>query len=149
MTWWLWLIVAGVLGIIEVATFTFVLLWIAIAGGITAVLSPIIPSVWGQLLLFAVVSLVLYWLTRPLARKWKQQRTYMNPVESLVGKQARVEKPARSGEMTTVRVGSEVWSATSSEDLLEGQTVVIVQSGSTVLQVIPVREDFGKKGTNE
>lgn len=86
MPWWIWLIVAGVLGIIEVSTVTFVLLWIAIGAVVTAVFSPLISSAWGQLLLFAVVSLILYWATRPLVKKWKNKRKYVNPVESLVGK---------------------------------------------------------------
>lgn len=150
MHWWIWLIIAVALGIIEVSTFTFVLLWIAIGGLITAILSPIIPSVWGQSLLFAVVSLVLYWMTRPLAKKWKGQRKYVNPVESLVGKKAHVVTPARPGDLATVRVNSQIWSATSDEGLTEGEAVVILQAESTVLHVTPVREDFGpKKGMNE
>lgn len=148
--WWLWLIVAVVLGIIEIATFTFVLLWIAIGGLITAVLAPMIPNVWVQLLLFAVVSLVLYWATRPLARKWKQQRTYLNPVESLVGKKAHVVTAANPGSLATVRVGGEVWSATSDEPLAAGAAVLILEANSTVLHVAPVPDDaIAKKEMGE
>lgn len=150
MPWWIWLIVAGVLGIIEVSTFTFVLLWIAVGAVITAVLSPVVPSAWGQLLLFAVVSLILFLATRPLARKWKAQRKYVNPVESLVGKKALVVNGAVPGRLATVRVDSQMWSAVSDDPLVEGAYVIIVDSRSTVLHVSPDGLDLnGEKGISE
>lgn len=135
MPWWVWLIVAVVIGIIEVSTFTFVLLWIAVAAFITTLLTGVITNIWGQLLLFAVFSVVLYVATRPLARKMKTQKGYRNPVEEMLNETGIVVTGAKVGDLATVKVNGEVWSAHCETDLIEGQRVVVLSATSTVLRV--------------
>jgi membrane protein implicated in regulation of membrane protease activity len=140
MAWWIWLIVALVLGIIEVSTFTFVLLWIAVAALITAILAPIVTNRWIEVVLFVVVSTVLLFLTRPLVRKWKQTTTYTSPFEKLPGKQGVVVTDSQPGAFATVRVEGDLWSAKSVHPLTAGQAVVVISSTATVLTVEPMEE---------
>jgi len=137
MHWWVWLTISVVLGIIEVSTFTFVLLWIAIAGLITTVLTAFVTNVWEQLLIFAVMSIVLYIATRPLARKWRGQRNYTNQIEGLNGKTGIVMSGAKVGDLATIKVDGETWSAHCSTDLEAGQEVLVTEATSTVLSVQP------------
>lgn len=58
-------------------------------------------------------------------------------------------KGAMPGQLATVRVDSQVWSAVSDEPLIDGVYVVIVDSQSTVLHVTPARPNQGEKGLNE
>ena len=104
LVWWTWLIAAFVIGTVEVMTFTFVLLWIAIGAFLTALLTPFIPSVWVQMLIFATVSVVLLVVTRPLVRKWKQRRSLPSRMESMVGQRGVVVTEAKPGAFATVRV---------------------------------------------
>lgn len=144
MHWWVWLIIAIGLGIIEVSTITFVLLWIAIAGLITAILTPFISNVWIQLLIFAVISVVLYMVTRPLARKWRGQRKYTNQIEGMRRKQGVVVKGAKVGDLATVKVDGETWSAHCDVELFEGDQVVVTQAVSTVLSVEPTERKMNE-----
>ncbi|MCL6517831.1 NfeD family protein [Alicyclobacillus sp.] len=141
MAWWIWLVVAFAIGIVEVATFTFVLLWIAIGAFITAVLSPLIGSVWGQLLLFAIVSTVLLVATRPLVRRWRQRRTYPERRETMIHKRGVVVEEAQPGAFATVRVQGELWSARSDHPLRRGQAIVVRDATATVLTVEPAEEE--------
>jgi inner membrane protein len=140
MAWWIWLIVAFAIGIIEVTTLTFVLLWIAIGAFITALLTPFVASLWAQLLVFAVVSIVLLVATRPLVRKWKQKRTYPERTDSVIGQTGVVVSAGEPGAFAIVRVKGELWSARSEHPLESGQPVVVVAASSTVLTVEP-KED--------
>ncbi|WP_029422612.1 NfeD family protein [Alicyclobacillus macrosporangiidus] len=141
MAWWIWLIVAFAIGIVEVATFTFVLLWIALGAFVTAILSPLVGNLWGQLLLFAAVSVVLLVATRPLVRRWRQRRTYPERRETMIDKRGVVVKEAQPGAFAMVRVQGELWSARSRHPLRRGQAVVVRDATATVLTVEPAEEE--------
>lgn len=140
VAWWIWLIIALGLGIIEVTTFTLVLLWVAIAALATAVLSPIVPNIWVQLLVFVVASTALLSVTRPLVRKWKQTKTFPNRYEMMEGKTGIVVTVAQPGAFATVRVEGELWSAKSEHPLRAGQSVVVLSSTATILTVESLEE---------
>ncbi len=139
LAWWIWLIVAFGIGIIELATVTFVLLWMAIAALVTAVLSLAITGVWAQFFIFAIISVGLYFATRPLAQRWRNKRRYpASRMEGMVGERALVVKGAQPGRLATVRVNGELWSAQSTVSLEPGHWVVIVRAESSVLFVQPM-----------
>lgn len=140
MAWWIWAIIALVVGIIEVSTFTFVLLWIAIAACITAILTIVITNIWVQLFLFVMISVILLLLTRPMARRWKQRRTYPAPNEGMPGKRGVVVTEAQPGAFATVRVEGDLWSARSEVPLTAGEDVVVESASATVLTVRPEKE---------
>ncbi len=142
LAWWIWLVIAFGIGVIELATVTFVLLWMAIAAFVTSVVSLVVPDVWVQLLIFAAVSVGLYLATRPVAQKWREKRRYPTTrLEGMVGERAVVVKGAAPGRMATVRVRGELWSAQSDAVLESGSQVVIVQAESSVLFVRPAMQE--------
>lgn len=135
MVWWLWMIVALVLGIVELMSTTFVLMWIAIAGVVTAVLSVFEPIMWIQVSAFAVVSAVLLAVTRPVVQRWKGKQTVPSPSERMVGKTGIVITVPADEQLGTVRVAGELWSATSDEELQVGSHVTVTKADSSVLVV--------------
>ena len=141
MAWWAWLIIAFVIGIVEVSSFTFVLLWFAIAAFVTALLSTGVHDVWIQLLVFAVLGVALFVATRPLARKWKQQKSYPDRSDTMIGKTGVVVTAAEPGAFATVRVQGDLWSARSNSELKPGQPVMVRAASATVLTVEPIREE--------
>lgn len=140
VSWWFWLIIAFVIGFVEVTTFTFVLLWIAIAAFLTAVLTVFVDNLWIQSLVFAIVSVVLLAVTRPVVRKWKQKRTYPDRLDTMIGHRGVVVTEALPGAFATVRVKGDLWSARSAHPLQEGQEILVVSASATILTVEPVEE---------
>lgn len=142
MAWWIWLLIAIVLGIIEVSSVTFVLLWIAIAALLTAFITPVIANAWVQLAVFVVVSVVLYLVTRPLARKWRTKGDhYPTRQETMVNQTGVVVSGSRPDALSTVRIHGELWSAEAPGELLEGEEVVVKSVTAAVLKVEPVRRN--------
>lgn len=140
MAWWVWVLIALVLGIVELSSVTFVLLWVAVAALVTAVLTPAIHSMWVQLVVFAVISVVLFAVTRPVARKWRNSgKKYQNRLEGMVNRTGIVMTEGGSDAFATVRIQGELWSAESEEDLHAGEHVVVKEANAAVLKVEPMR----------
>lgn len=140
MAWWVWLIIALVLGIIELSSVTFVLLWVAVAALVTTVLTPVIHNVWSQLFVFAFSSIVLFMATRPLARKWRSSgKKYPDRLEAMESKTGIVVTGGGPDSLATVRIQGELWSAESEEELHEGDHVIVKSAHAAVLKVQPLR----------
>jgi membrane protein implicated in regulation of membrane protease activity len=139
MAWWAWLIIAFAIGIVEISSVTFVLLWFAIGALVTALVSLAVHDVWLQLLVFAALGLALFVATRPLARKWRRVKSYPDRSETLVGTTGVVVTAAEPGAFATVRVQGDLWSARSNSKLEPGQNVIVRAASATILTVEPIR----------
>lgn len=136
----IWFIVALILGVIELMSTTFILLWVAIAAAVTGLISLFAHSFELQLLVFVVLSIILLLLTRPLVKRWRNAGTsrFKSSVEELVGEQGIVVTRGVGEKAGVVRVGTEVWSARcedSEEPLDRGERVVVIAVKSSQLIV--------------
>lgn len=109
--WQIWLIIAGVCLILEMATVGFLIFWFAIAALITALLSLFIESIVAQTAIFVILSAALIFLTRPLAKKLNKKDNVVTNVNSIIGKEAIVIKEINSSSVGQVKIGGDVWSA--------------------------------------
>ena len=97
------------------------------AAGVSAVLD---PPLWVDGVVFAVVSLLLLFAVRPVARRHMFTRPRLaTNTEALVGRQALVITPVdeRGGQ---VKFGGEVWSAraaTPGDHFAEGESVTVLE----------------------
>jgi membrane protein implicated in regulation of membrane protease activity len=137
MAWIVWLIVAAVLGVAELVTFTFALGLIAVGACVAAAVAALSLGLPFQLLAFGVASGAGLGLVLPIARKHiKQPPLLRTGPAALVGRHAQVleEVTAHSGR---VRIGGEEWSARAYDETLVipvGDTVDVLQiEGATAL----------------
>ena len=130
----IWLVVFVACIVAEIISMGLTTIWFAGGALIAAVAAVIGTPLWIQILLFAVVSLVLLYFTRPIAVKYFKDRVKTN-AESLVGKQAivisEIDNLQGIGQVT---VGGQEWSArTTGEGItLPVGSVVTVRSISGV-----------------
>jgi len=128
---YIWLGIAVVLAVIEVATSQLVTLWFVIGAAVTAVCSATFLKgqlLW-QIILFVVVSAVTLILTRPLVKKLKANEHVSTNSDRNIGKTAIVTSDIDPElGIGQVRVGSEKWSAKSSDGakIAEGKNVKVV-----------------------
>lgn len=137
MEWWaIWLIVGGVLLIVEMLTLTFYLLWLGIGAFIAAAVAFFVPE-WYVLqgLSGGTAALVLTLFTKPLTRRFRESRGYRDAIQELVGKQGVVMAAIAPGKTGIVKIGNESWSATSLEALSKDDQVRVISRGTTVLEV--------------
>jgi membrane protein implicated in regulation of membrane protease activity len=137
MAWIVWLIVAAVLGVAELVTFTFALGLIAVGACVAAGVAALDLGVPFQLLAFVIASGAGLGLVLPIARRHvKQPPLLRSGSAALVGRPARVLEEV-TGDGGRVRIGGEEWSARSYDETLVipvGRNVDVMQiEGATAL----------------
>ena len=137
-----WGIVIALGLIIEVETTELVAIWFS-AGAIPALIcSAFETPIYVQLLVFAVVSLVLILITRPLVKKFNIKNTIPTNTDKLIGMIGRVVKEVSINEKGTIYVNYLEWAAiTKSTRILKvGEDVVIKEIIGNKLSVEPIEE---------
>jgi membrane protein implicated in regulation of membrane protease activity len=137
--WLLWLILAVVFGVGEMATLGFFLAPFAGGAAVAAVVSAAGVGFVGSLAVFLVVSLVLFGALRRVARLHKRMPPQIRTgTAALVGKPAMVlERIANDEGVGCVRIDGEVWTARAymdDETFEAGTRVQVVEiRGATAL----------------
>ena len=141
----IWLIILVVCIVVELITMGLTTIWFAGGALIAAIAAALSLPLWLQILLFLAVSLVLLYLTRPVAVKYFNKDRVKTNAESLVGQQAivisEIDNLQGIGQVT---VGRQEWSARSADDKLRipAGTVVNVLAVNGVKLVVKVDEQM-------
>jgi len=132
--WVLWIILAVVLAIGEIVTMGFFLAPFAGGAVVGALVSGLGAGVVPAGLAFLVVSLLLLWVVRPIARSHRRTPALARTgTAALVGKPALVlERIANDEAVGVVKIEGEVWTARSYDD------DQVIEPGSRV-QVVEIR----------
>jgi membrane protein implicated in regulation of membrane protease activity len=132
--WLLWLILAVVFGVGEIATLGFFLAPFAGGAAVAAVVSAAGGGFVVSLAVFLVISVILLAALRPLARSHLRTPPQIRTgTAALVGKSATVlERIANSEGVGCVRIDGEVWTARA---YMEDETY---EAGANV-QVVEIR----------
>ena len=139
----IWLAVLVVCVGIEIATMGLTTIWCAGGALVSAILAALNAPLWLQIVAFFVVSLILLYLTRPVAVKYFNKDRVKTNVESLIGRQAivisEIDNLQGIGQVT---VGGQEWSARSVKDdvQLPVGSVVVVRSVSGVKLIVEEKD---------
>ncbi len=134
--WAIWLIVAGILFVLEMMTMTFYLLWLCIGSLVAAVVALVAPEAYfWQVAAGCLVALVLTVFTKPLSRKFRAAKGFKDIGTELVGKQGIVVEPIEPGQYGIVKVGGDSWSATATVPIGRDEKVRVLERGSTIIEV--------------
>lgn len=139
----IWLAVLVVCVGIEIATMGLTTIWFAGGALVSAILAALNAPLWLQVVAFFVVSLILLYLTRPVAVKYFNKDRVKTNVESLIGRQAivisEIDNLQGIGQVT---VGGQEWSARSVKDdvQLPVGSVVVVRSVSGVKLIVEEKD---------
>lgn len=113
---WIWIILAAVLFVIEMLTLSFFILPFAVGGLAAAITNAIgLDLVW-QVVIFIAVSAISLVALRPLARRLTRKGADVKVgAERLVGMRGKVvEGESQTGEFRVI-VGGEPWNAVTEE----------------------------------
>ena len=141
VAWIVWLIVAAVLGVAELVTFTFALGIIAVGACVAAAVAAFQLGLPFQLLAFVIASAAGLGTVLPIARRHvKQPPLLKTGPAALVGRRAQVlEEVTEHGGR--IRIGGEVWSARSYDEtqvIPVGRTVDVMQIDGATALVYPL-----------
>jgi membrane protein implicated in regulation of membrane protease activity len=133
-SWVFWIIVGIVFGVGELLTTSFFLAPFAAGALFAALLAALGTGVLGAWSMFIVVSLLMLWVVRPIARSHLTTPPQIRTgTAALVGRRAVVlERIANHEAVGCVRIDGEVWTARAYDDER------IIEAGTTV-DVIEIR----------
>jgi len=137
-----WLIAFVVLLIIEIITLGLTTVWFAL-GAIAAFLAAYVgASTTVQVIVFLIVSIVLFVFTRPIAMKFFNQKRERTNAESLIGQKALVlEKIDSIHGVGKVIVNGMEWSAKTEESMeIEKDTIVSIKGIQGVKLIVEKEE---------
>ncbi|MDR1942782.1 MAG: NfeD family protein [Endomicrobium sp.] len=137
MTWVIWLTIAVVLVICEIATSSvFFCLCLSIGSVFAAGTSYLFSLNWIEIMVFIIVSILSLYFVRPFFKKMiKKSKTIESNVDALIGAEAIVSSKITPFTPGFVKVSGEIWRAESNVEILEGDTVKIKKINGTTLTV--------------
>ncbi len=143
LAWQVWLLIAGVCFILEIATVGFLVFWFAIAALIVAALSLVIQNVIAQTAIFVLLSVILILLTKPLTDKITKKDVIVTNSKTVIGKEAIVTKEINTtvGSVGQVKILGDTWSAIAGNYdgvIPKGSTVKVLKIDGVKLIVEPV-----------
>ena len=138
----IWLIAIALLLLVEFATSALTTIWFA-GGALIALICAFFGGpVWLQVILFIAGSIVLLFLTRPLAVKLMNKGAVRTNADSLIGKEAVVTERIDNLQSTgTVQNNGQVWTARSvnPEHRIEKDEIVMVRAIEGVKLIVGKR----------
>ena len=139
-----WAVAIVVFLVLEAMTVGLVTIWFAV-GSVAALLASIFGApLWLQLLWFFVISIAALILTRPLVKKYLNNRTQATNADMYVGKECLVlETIDNVAGMGAVKVAGKVWTARSADDSVipDGARVEALRIEGVKLIVKPIHEN--------
>ena len=116
--WQFWLILSGIFFVIEAFTVGFLVFWFGIGAILAMIVSFFTDNIFIHSGLFLISSTVLLFFTRPFVNKFTKNNDKVNTnAFSIIGKKGIVTQTIDpiTGQ-GQVKIGTEVWSAKSSDD---------------------------------
>ena len=146
ISWWvIWLIIAVIMLIIEIATTGLVTLWFAVGAIVAMIMDLCGASLASQIIVMASVSVVCFvlcmiWI-RPKLESLRKKNVQRTNADRLLGRDGTVTVALNGTEgKGQVKVDGQVWSAKADSDISEGTRVKILRIEGVKLVVEPASE---------
>lgn len=141
MDYMLWTFIFVILCVIEANTSNLVTIWFALGSLVTMIAVALGASVYLQLVVFVISSVVILALTRPFVKKKLAVNIEKTNADRVIGKTAIVGESITADKFAgTVTVQGRVWSAVSSDGSpIESGKEVVVEAIEGVKLVVSVK----------
>ena len=121
-----WLIILALCLGVEIATLGLVTIWFAGGALVTFFVAMVTDSLLIQVIVFLAVSLLLLFFTRPIAKKYYNNKRTKTNVDSLIGEQCKVTETIDNfNEAGTVLLNGLEWTARSKDE-------TVIETGARV-----------------
>lgn len=135
--WQIWAVIAVICLILELSSGDFFIICFSI-GAVIALISAVVGlSIYWQIFIFAVFSLLSVLFVRPVALRWLHKNEPNKPsnADALLGRTGKVTEAISIGNSGYVQIDGDMWKAVSSTDIPIGTTVRVIGRESTIVTV--------------
>lgn len=135
---YIWIGIAVVLAVLEVATTQLVSIWFVVGAIAAAIATIFTGSLIIQVVFFVLVSAICLIATRPLVKKLTKSKVVRTNADSLIGKTGVVTIEVNNNlAQGQINVGGQIWSAKSEGDfILKVNEKAIVKSIAGVKLIV-------------
>lgn len=131
---YVWLIIAIVLGIIEAVTVNLVSIWFVISSLLAMILSMVTDNLYIQIGVFVIVGSLLMPISKKIYNKIKKNNISTN-IDRIIGMTGIVTEDITKNHIGEVKVDGKRWSAYSKENITKGEVVKVISINSVKLYV--------------
>ena len=137
--WQIWAVIAIVCLILELSSGDFFIICFSI-GAVFAIIGAVCGlSVYWQIFIFAIFSLLSVLFVRPVALRWLHKNEPNKPsnADALIGRTGKVTETMPAGDNGYVQIDGDLWKAVSNSDteIAVGTTVRVIGRESTIITV--------------
>jgi membrane protein implicated in regulation of membrane protease activity len=135
--WQVWAVVAIICLILELSSGDSFIICFSI-GAVFALISAVLGlSIYWQIFIFAIFSLLSVIFVRPVALRWLHKNEPNKPTnaDALIGRTGRVTEAIAKGGNGYVQIDGDLWKAVSQTDIHVGTTVRVIGRESTIITV--------------
>ena len=137
--WQIWAVIAIVCLILELSSGDFFIICFSI-GAVFAIISAVLGlSIYWQIFIFAIFSLLSVLFVRPVALRWLHKNEPNKPsnADALIGRTGKVTETIPAGDNGYVQIDGDLWKAVSNSDteIAVGTTVRVIWRESTIITV--------------
>ena len=137
--WQIWAVIAVVCLILELSSGDFFIICFSI-GAVFALISAVLGlSIYWQIFIFAIFSLLSVIFVRPVALRWLHKNEPNKPTnaDALIGRTGRVTEAIAKGGNGYVQIDGDLWRAVSPSEttIAVGTTVRVIGRESTIITV--------------
>lgn len=130
-----WLALGVLMLVVEVATVSLVSLWFALGALAAFVLSLLHVPFWAQLLTFASVSAVLFFLLKGKIQEFFRFRHDRSGAVSILGRQGTVTRDIDTSGNGRVSIAGQDWKASADRPIASGSAIRAVSLSGVTLKV--------------
>lgn len=131
---YVWFIIAVVLGIIEVLTTNLVSIWFVISALLSMIISLFTDSPLIQIGVFVIVGIALMPISKKIYKKIKVGNISTN-FDRIIGMKGIVTEDITKDNIGEVKVDGKIWSAYSDTNILKGEPVKVLSINSVKIKV--------------
>jgi membrane protein implicated in regulation of membrane protease activity len=135
--WQVWAIAAVLCLILELSSGDFFIICFSIGAVFGVIGAAVGLSVYWQIAVFALFSLLSVLFVRPIALRYLHKNEPNKPsnADALLGRTGRVTEAIKPGGKGYVKIDGDLWRAVSTEDIPTGTTVRVIGRESTIITV--------------
>ncbi len=131
---YIWLLLAVILGIIEISTTNLVSIWFVISSLFAMVSSLFTDNILIQIAIFVLVGVLLMPISKKLYSKIKVNNTKTN-IDRIIGMKGIVTEDIIKDDIGEVKVDGKKWSAYADINISKGENIKVLSINSVKLKV--------------
>lgn len=131
---YIWLLLAVILGIIEISTTNLVSIWFVISSLLAMVSSLFTDNILIQIAIFVLAGVLLMPISKKLYSKIKVNNTKTN-IDRIIGMRGIVTEDIIKDDIGEVKVDGKKWSACADTDISKGENIKVLSINSVKLKV--------------